>query len=198
MSSDRLSLREAADELGLHYMTVYRYVRTGLLPATKDGGMWWVKVADLRNLQVSPSAEVGRGKRDLARLVPRLVNALVSGDESGVWRIADSQKQAGCGIEEFCIDLLVPTMDKIGKEWPTSTVPRRWFPRCSVAFGRHPDRLDGSEDSSSSVARRPKSTAFQQQSSRSYCVVVDSRCKTSEPTPRPCPSWTFARMQTDL
>ena len=117
MSSERLSLREAADELGLHYMTVYRYVRTGLLPATKDGGMWWVKLADLGNLQVSPSAEVGRGKRDLARLVPRLVNALVSGDESGVWRIADSQKQAGCGIEEFCIDLLVPAMDKIGNEW---------------------------------------------------------------------------------
>ncbi|HCN09685.1 MAG TPA: DNA-binding protein, partial [Lentisphaeria bacterium] len=60
MSSDRLSLREAADELGLHYMTVYRYVRTGLLPATMDGGMWRVTVADLRNLQRRPSAEVGR------------------------------------------------------------------------------------------------------------------------------------------
>ena len=117
MSSDRLSLREAADELGLHYMTVYRYVRAGLLPATMDGGMWRVTVADLRNLQRRPSAEVGRGKRDLARLVQPLINALVSGDESGVWRIADSQKQAGCGIEEFCIEVLVPTMVRIGEEW---------------------------------------------------------------------------------
>ena len=30
-----ISLQEAADQLGVHYMTVYRYVRHGRLPARK-------------------------------------------------------------------------------------------------------------------------------------------------------------------
>jgi excisionase family DNA binding protein len=37
-----LGLREAADRLGVHYMTAYRYVRTGRLPATRIGAQWWV------------------------------------------------------------------------------------------------------------------------------------------------------------
>ncbi|MDA8269090.1 MAG: helix-turn-helix domain-containing protein [Actinomycetota bacterium] len=36
--SDVIGLQQAADRLGVHYMTVYRYVRTGRLPATKVGG----------------------------------------------------------------------------------------------------------------------------------------------------------------
>ena len=31
-----LSLQEAADRLGVHYMTAYRYVRTGRLRAVQD------------------------------------------------------------------------------------------------------------------------------------------------------------------
>ena len=37
-----LTLHEAADRLGVHYMTAYRYVRTGRLAATKVGAQWWV------------------------------------------------------------------------------------------------------------------------------------------------------------
>jgi len=35
MSSGDLTLHEAAELLGVHYMTAYRYVRLGLLPAVK-------------------------------------------------------------------------------------------------------------------------------------------------------------------
>jgi len=35
-----LSLRDAADQLGVHYMTAYRYLRLGTLPAKKVGGVW--------------------------------------------------------------------------------------------------------------------------------------------------------------
>ena len=34
---ETLGLRECAERLGVHYMTAYRYVRTGMLPATKVG-----------------------------------------------------------------------------------------------------------------------------------------------------------------
>ena len=37
-----LGLQEVADRLGVHYMTAYRYVRTGRLPATRIGAQWWV------------------------------------------------------------------------------------------------------------------------------------------------------------
>ena len=37
-TGDDLTLHEAADVLGVHYMTAYRYVRLGLLPAAKAGG----------------------------------------------------------------------------------------------------------------------------------------------------------------
>ena len=45
-----ISLREVAELLGVHYMTAYRYVRTGMLPAEKDGAEWRVRLTDLENL----------------------------------------------------------------------------------------------------------------------------------------------------
>lgn len=45
--ADELTLHEAAAQLGVHYMTVYRYVRLGLLPAHKVGGTWQVDGTDL-------------------------------------------------------------------------------------------------------------------------------------------------------
>ena len=43
-----LSLRAAADQLGVHYMTAYRYLRLGTLPAKKVNGVWQVRTGDLR------------------------------------------------------------------------------------------------------------------------------------------------------
>ena len=42
MPKQPLTLLQVADKLGVHYMTVYRYVRTGRLPATRVGGIWQV------------------------------------------------------------------------------------------------------------------------------------------------------------
>ena len=41
------TLQEVADELGVHYMTTYRYVRLGMLPAYKSGSTWRVKASDI-------------------------------------------------------------------------------------------------------------------------------------------------------
>src|SRR5690606_17133972 len=43
------TLREAADHLGVHYMTMYRYVRLGLIPAVKTAGSWRVTAVDLES-----------------------------------------------------------------------------------------------------------------------------------------------------
>ena len=42
-----VSLDQAAKRLGVHYMTVYRYVRLGQLPAERRDGTWHVLVSDL-------------------------------------------------------------------------------------------------------------------------------------------------------
>lgn len=61
---DLLSLAEAAQLLGVHYMTAYRYVRTGRLRATKRGGSWVVGAGDLeefRNAAPTSPAPSPRG-----------------------------------------------------------------------------------------------------------------------------------------
>ena len=64
MASDgpaALTLHEAAERLGVHYMTVYRRVRLGVLPARKVDGTWWVDPADLDDEPTG--AATARGRR---------------------------------------------------------------------------------------------------------------------------------------
>ena len=125
MDSSEMSLNEAAEKLGVHYMTAYRYVRTGLLPAAKSGGTWRVTAEDLQKFLDRPSASSGRGHRQLDRHIEPLIAALTRGDERGAWKIAASVRSAGCEVEELCTDLLVPAMAKIGENWASG--------KCSIA-----------------------------------------------------------------
>jgi excisionase family DNA binding protein len=46
LNADRqITLREAAKRLNVHYMTAYRYVRTGRLTAHREGGQYQVCAA---------------------------------------------------------------------------------------------------------------------------------------------------------
>jgi excisionase family DNA binding protein len=109
-----LSLRAAADELGVHYMTVYRYVRTGRLPAVKVGGEWRVERADLEAAaQGGPVVESGTRGRFRARLSDRLLAA----DEAGAWNVVESALASGAGPAEVYLRLLIPVMQDIGRRW---------------------------------------------------------------------------------
>jgi excisionase family DNA binding protein len=56
----RITLQEAAALLDVHYMTAYRYVRTGRLPARQEGMRWTVAVSDLEVLSVVVAARRAR------------------------------------------------------------------------------------------------------------------------------------------
>ena len=56
-----IGLREASTVLALHYMTVYRYVRTGKLAARRQGGDWLVRRVDVEALRGTPPIRVGGG-----------------------------------------------------------------------------------------------------------------------------------------
>ena len=63
MSKSDISLHDVAEMLDVHYMTVYRYVRQGQLPATKVGRSWYVKPSDLELFRDAKahSSEVSEG-----------------------------------------------------------------------------------------------------------------------------------------
>jgi excisionase family DNA binding protein len=51
-----LNLKQVAARLGVHYMTAYRYVRTGRLPARRVGTGWVVEVADVTAFSADAAA----------------------------------------------------------------------------------------------------------------------------------------------
>ena len=46
-----MTLQEAAESLGVHYMTVYRYVRQGRLPGVRHGTEWRLRLEDINALR---------------------------------------------------------------------------------------------------------------------------------------------------
>lgn len=135
MSSERaaddpgpvISLTEAADELGLHYMTVYRYVRTGRLYGQKRRGQWWVQTADVEDLKAGVAtaplgAASGGAVRDgsapaRANLVEPFTERLLVGDAGGCWAIVTDALHSGAAPADVHISLLQPALVDIGQRW---------------------------------------------------------------------------------
>lgn len=125
--STEITLQDAADQLGVHYMTVYRYVRTGRLEARKHDGQWWVRPDDLATLKnpapaVTPRPEVQPRKRRWDRYIDRLVPRLIEGDEAGAWAVVESALTAGASPIEIHVDLLGPAMREVGHRWEAGTL----------------------------------------------------------------------------
>ncbi len=101
MSDDReLNLKQVARILDLHYMTVYRYVRSGRLRATQRSTHWVVRESDLAAM-LEPAS--GDGSVDW---VGRLAERLHAGDESGAWSTVSSALSSGWGPEAVVVDLI--------------------------------------------------------------------------------------------
>lgn len=119
MGIKNLTLHEVAEMLDVHYMTVYRYVHEGHLPATKNGTGWVVKESDVRDFRrgvhhaVSPA---GGGKK-VAPWSERMLALLIAGDEMGVVKLMESVLRSGNDLYFLYLDVLVPAMDAIGMKW---------------------------------------------------------------------------------
>ncbi|HET9061385.1 MAG TPA: B12-binding domain-containing protein [Acidimicrobiales bacterium] len=114
-----MTLAEAAGELGVHYMTVYRYVRTGRLPAVKDGANNWV--IDSRDLAAAQSGP-RRFDGGPAERRPDLVRRLLVSDEMGAWAVVESALSSGMEAEEVAVGLLGGAMRDIGELWAQGEV----------------------------------------------------------------------------
>ncbi len=70
-SDDQLDLQTAADELGVHYQTAYRWVRSGKLPAHVVGGRYLVEREALSAVQTARLAPRARLPRQRSGSPPR-------------------------------------------------------------------------------------------------------------------------------
>jgi excisionase family DNA binding protein len=141
MPKQPLTLLQVADKLGVHYMTVYRYVRTGRLPATRVGGIWQVDRADValvrrpKNRMRRPPANSEKPSR--ARLEARLV----ASDEAGAWDVLESALASGMEPEEVVLELVGPALHSIGALWAAGTLSVADEHRASVVAARLISRL---------------------------------------------------------
>jgi excisionase family DNA binding protein len=141
LATQPLTLLQAADELGVHYMTVYRYVRTGRLPATRVGGTWHVAPADLELVR-----RVGHGgtrKRTTDRMPSRsrLQARLIAGDETGAWGLLEAALASDMTPEDVLLKLLAPTLRSIGLGWERGDLSIADEHRASAVAARLISRL---------------------------------------------------------
>jgi excisionase family DNA binding protein len=134
------TLQEVADLLGVHYMTVYRYVRLGLLEASKVAGTWQVTPAALAELR-DRSAEVPVRGRRRAPWAERLEHRLVAGDARGSWSVIEAALAAGAELDEVYLDIVAPALRTIGRRWAEGTLDVAVEHRASVITGRLLGRL---------------------------------------------------------
>jgi len=118
-----MNLKQAAASLGVHYMTAYRYVRTGRLKARRVGTEWVVCPEDLRTF-CAERQPLGSTERGLpgpavddvdpgANWRDRLKWTLVTGDETAAWRVLEQALAAGHRPVDCYLELLVGAIDDI-------------------------------------------------------------------------------------
>lgn len=121
MADSVLTLHEAAERLGVHYMTAYRYVRLGQLDAVKVGGTWQV---------MSTALDAFREQRNVAqparlRSVPwsdRLESRLLAGDAAGSWGVIESALAGGASVGDIYVEVLAPALHSIGDRWAAGEI----------------------------------------------------------------------------
>jgi excisionase family DNA binding protein len=147
MARRPLSLPEVADKLGVHYMTAYRYVRTGRLPARRVAGVWQIDPADLENLRRSARGATQHRPTGAVPARAHLEARLIASDEAGAWEVLEAALGSGMEPEDVLLEIVAPTLQSIGTLWEkgeltiadehrASSVSSRLVSRLGARFGR--------------------------------------------------------------
>ncbi len=119
-SDEQLDLQTAADELGVHYQTAYRWVRSGKLAARVVGGKYQVErsaLASVASARTAPQAPAPPSARRMAAASERMHAALVVGDEAAARQSVTTLVEEGAPIVEVIQQVIVPPLVKIGSDW---------------------------------------------------------------------------------
>lgn len=120
-STDRgatLNLKQVALRLGVHYMTAYRYVRQGRLPARQDGTSWLVDEVDLERFRAErdEGATTAGDPEERLRVdwSERVRVQLVMGNEAEAWGVVEQALASGVTPQRAFLDLLGRTVADVG------------------------------------------------------------------------------------
>ncbi len=132
-----MNLKQAAAALGVHYMTAYRYVRTGRLRARRVGTEWALSPDDVRAFAAEAEL-LGSDLEEAPRGVDwrgRLRRALVAGDEAAAWRVLEAALTAGQRPVDCYLGLLVGAIDDISgrSTEPTGPVAEEYLATATAA-----------------------------------------------------------------
>ncbi len=131
-SAPALTLDEVAAKIGVHYMTVYRYVRQGRLEASRIHGVWQVSPRALaeflaekemnenrRSLRTGSGREERRSSdaRRRGNYVVELERMLIAGDGRGASDVLQRAISAGADVDEVYLEILSPVLRSIGDRW---------------------------------------------------------------------------------
>jgi MerR family transcriptional regulator, light-induced transcriptional regulator len=116
----RLDLQSAADELGVHYQTAYRWVRTGRLDAHLMDGRYLVDEQALATLiehRSKPVPPTRPSQKRLQGACDKMHAALTNGHETEARRLARSIVDEGTSVTDLIQQILVPPLRQIGTDW---------------------------------------------------------------------------------
>jgi MerR family transcriptional regulator, light-induced transcriptional regulator len=121
-----VNLQAAAETLGVHYQTAYRWVREGQLAADKIAGSYNVTVTEVERFlsqRLAPTAPPATLRvRDWAPQVQRFEDALRDGNELAAKEIIDRLSDGNVSSIDVCQELVAPSMRNIGEAWHTGTL----------------------------------------------------------------------------
>ncbi len=121
-----MNLQDAADRLGVHYQTAYRWVREGRLTAMKIGSTYEVTEDELarflsrRTVPVAPPERVK--VRNWEQHRENLYATLVDGNELEARNIVDRFHELNVPLIELCEELLSPALRQVGQAWHDNEV----------------------------------------------------------------------------
>ena len=131
-----MTLQQAAEQLGVHYMTAYRYVKLGLLYAEKQRGSWMITAEDLAAFRGAGGAA---GSDD--RVTGTFEDALVAGDEAMAWRIVEAELANAESPVDVHLEHLSPALVSIGQRWASGDLSIASEHRASAVANRIIARL---------------------------------------------------------
>jgi MerR family transcriptional regulator, light-induced transcriptional regulator len=152
-----MNLQDAADALGVHYQTVYRWVRSGEITAFKQGASYVISDDEVerflskRTIGDPPPERIQ--VRDWAHHIDRLEELLLAGDELEARSALDRLSDGGVPLVELCEELIAPTLARVGDGWHRGKVSIAEEHRATAICERLLARL------SSHPRGRPRGTA---------------------------------------
>jgi len=146
MAAPEIDLAAAAEQLGVHYQTAYKWVRSGALPAHRVRGRYVldpIEVAAFDERRSRPSSAPRRRPRGgYEQFRRQMTTALSDGDERTARRLASDLVDRGVSLTTVTHELVVPALLHIGSEWHAGRLPIWAEHRASAIVQRLLGELD--------------------------------------------------------